>query len=56
MLGLPDPDAVGSAEYRAIYELIEDDDKGEDRVLAIAVVREFEKWAWSMRQTLERDM
>jgi len=45
-----DPDLVGSAEYRAIYELLEEAEDWED---ARATIKEFKEQAESMLETLD---
>lgn len=39
------PDDVGASEYRAIYELLDDNDVFQDPEMAIAICEEFQDYA-----------
>ena len=56
--GIPEPDVVGSAEYRAIYECLDEglqDVAPFEHTYAAAVLHEFEHWARSLRTQLENE-
>ena len=60
LAALPDPDAIGASEYRAIFDTLADAFEDADnevadapRDFALAMLREFEAWAKECAEILK---